>query len=56
MIVENFAENSRPLKYLLLPGLDGTGELLKRFAQLALSHIHCEVIAYEKHFAELGKF
>ncbi len=43
-------------KVLILPGLNGTDELLRQFVQVAPSHIACEIVTYKNEFATLDEF
>ncbi len=43
-------------KILILPGLDGTGKLLRRFIQAAPDSVRCEAVIYDPHFITLDDF
>jgi pimeloyl-[acyl-carrier protein] methyl ester esterase len=41
---------------LLLPGLDGTGNLLRHFVEMTPASLSCEVIAYQESFVNLDDY
>jgi pimeloyl-[acyl-carrier protein] methyl ester esterase len=44
------------MRFLLLPGLDGTSKLFSRFVQLRPPSFSCEVVAYDDGFAEFDEY
>jgi pimeloyl-[acyl-carrier protein] methyl ester esterase len=44
------------MRFLLLPGLDGTGKLLSRFVHKRQPSFSCEVVAYDDGFAKLDDY
>jgi pimeloyl-[acyl-carrier protein] methyl ester esterase len=44
------------MRFLLLPGLDGTGKLFSHFVQLRPPSFSCEVLAYDDGFAESDEY
>jgi pimeloyl-[acyl-carrier protein] methyl ester esterase len=44
------------MRFLLLPGLDGTGKLFSRFVRMRPSSFSCEVLAYDDGLAKLDEY
>jgi pimeloyl-[acyl-carrier protein] methyl ester esterase len=44
------------MRFLLLPGLDGTGKLFSRFVRMKPPSFSCEVLAYDDGFAEYDEY
>jgi pimeloyl-[acyl-carrier protein] methyl ester esterase len=44
------------MRFLLLPGLDGTGKLFSRFVHMRPPSFSCEVLAYDDGFAEFDEY
>jgi pimeloyl-[acyl-carrier protein] methyl ester esterase len=44
------------MRFLLLPGLDGTGKLFSRFVRMRPPSFSCEVLSYDDRFSKLDEY